>query len=146
MINKKLKIGLICLVVICVVLAGTWWILLNSQKSNNQQEEMGTANLGYTIYGCKAEPKKEIVEAYNNKIAFDIDFVATNCSDNKLEMERDGNLIKLLLHQGGNCSWSVACYNIKGEIAPLKNDRYILELRKAGSETFETFRKEVYLK
>ncbi len=145
MMDKKLKIGLILLVVLCVVLVGSWWIFLNSQKLNNQQEEMGTPNLTYTISVCEeSEPKNKIVEAYNNKISFDIDYVATNCDNNKLEMERDRNLIKLLL-QGEICRWSIKCYNIKGEIAPLKNDRYILELHKAGSETFETFRKEVYL-
>lgn len=143
--QKKIKIGIILAVALCIVFVGFWKIFLNSQKLNDQQEEMGTPNLTYNISICEeSEPKKEIVKAYNNKISFDIDYVATNCDNNKLQMEKDGNLIKLLL-QGEICRWSVKCYNIKGEIAPLKNDRYILELRKAGSETFETFRKEIHL-
>ena len=144
--QKKIKIGIILAVTLCVILIGAWWIFLNSQKLNDQQEEIGTPTLTYDISICEeSEPKNEIVKAYN-KISFDIDYVATNCDNNKLQMEKDGNLIKLLFHQDGNCSWSVKCYNIKGEITSLKNDRYILELRKAESETFETFKKEVYLK
>ncbi len=126
------------------------------EQSKKTCEEFGVKSLSepefnYTISEGSPKEKREekiVVEVQDNKIVIDIkDLVGYGlCDQNKMEMEKRDNTVKLFFIQD-NCKVRTQYYDVKGEIHNLNSGTYTLQFYEGynGKEYTKIFEKELII-